>query len=136
MYDCLTPGYWRIPLRWFFNRDYRARIAQLRHATGLPASVCARILARDLITCYEHSLQSLVEQRQSDVPLYYDPIEDDPRHTDAMKSVDESLEDRLAAGDHGLEFYFTWWEEKKRLLKQHGIDWLDPHDMNPNWEFD
>jgi hypothetical protein len=71
--------------------------------------------------------------------LYYDPVEDDPRHAEVFKAIDDEVKEVLAyyPPREGRGSVFSYWETKKSLLKQkYGIDWRSPGELNPQVIFD
>lgn len=66
-------------------------------------------------------------------PIRVDPIESTPDYQAAMVKVQPEL-DKLPQG-FGTNVY-AFWATKKRLLKEEGVDWKTPAEMNPEILFD
>lgn len=71
--------------------------------------------------------------------LAYDPVEDDPRHAEVFRKIDEEVK-ALLADDPRPErrgSVHVFWGAKKSLLeRKYGIRWRDPGEMNPHVIFD
>jgi hypothetical protein len=66
----------------------------------------------------------------------YDPIEDDPRYSKAIKDAEEEVNKNLT-GHRGLGVCHIFWASKKKLLKdKYNIVWFTPSEMNPFTRFD
>ena len=52
-------------------------------------------------------------------------------------AVNKKAELNLKGVDKGLGYWYSFWREKKRILKtEYGIDWLSPADRNPGILYD
>lgn len=71
--------------------------------------------------------------------LYYDPIEEDPRHAEVFGKIDAEVEETLdiPSKGGGRGYIHVIWETKKRILKgKYNIDWRTPAELNPHVMFD
>ncbi|MFA6823873.1 MAG: proteinase inhibitor I4 serpin, partial [Geobacter sp.] len=71
--------------------------------------------------------------------LYYDPIEEDPRHAEVFSKIDAEVNEALGITTKGggRGYIHVIWETKKRLLKhKYNIDWRTPAELNPHVMFD
>ena len=84
--------------------------------------------------------------------MYYDPVEDTAEYKAVIKTVEEQVEAEMSRVQTARSFFgpvdqpiqpirllgdcYTEWGLKKRLLKEHGIVWHSPDEMNPNVCFD
>ena len=55
---------------------------------------------------------------------------------EAMKEVDEKLEEQFKDYPRGMGFCHIYWNYKKQYLADMGYTWLSPADLNPNTMFD
>lgn len=71
--------------------------------------------------------------------LNYDPVEDTAEYKAVIRAVKEQIEAEMR------EMFGVWpirggchaaWSLQKKLLKEHGIDWHSPSEMNPRVMFD
>lgn len=79
------------------------------------------------------------EPKKKRAGLYYDPVEDDPRHAEVFRKIDDEVKETLAAHPkHGsMGFVHIVWETKQRILKRkYNIDWKSPAELNPQVLFD
>ncbi len=69
--------------------------------------------------------------------MYGDPIENTEEYKEAMKKIQPEL-DRLIESleGYGLGSCHVFWNKKKSLLKEQGIDWETPAECNPDIRFD
>ena len=71
--------------------------------------------------------------------LYYDPIEEDPRHAEVFSKIDAEVDKALGITSQGggRGYIHVIWETKKRILKwKYKIDWRTPAELNPHVMFD
>lgn len=71
--------------------------------------------------------------------LYYDPIEEDPRHAEVFTKIDDEVKEALADDPQrgSMGFVHLVWQTKKRILKyKYKIDWHTPAELNPQVMFD
>lgn len=59
-----------------------------------------------------------------------DPIEKSIEYLNAMIKVTAILDNEMGGYPRKAEFSDTYWERKKELLAQHGIDWKTPAELN------
>ncbi len=65
-------------------------------------------------------------------------MEDDPRHAEVLRKIDDEVK-ALLAGDPAERrgSFHVYWQAKKPLLeREYGIRWRDPGEMNPHVIFD
>ena len=63
----------------------------------------------------------------------FDPQERDPKLRVAFAAADAAAERRVANVKRDQKFIFRFWSAKKDiLLRQHGIDWRTPAELNPS----
>lgn len=67
--------------------------------------------------------------------LCYDPVEDTEAYKEAMKQIGEELEERMK-GREGMGNCHIYWNLKKKLLAEVGIEWKSPRECNPFVKFD
>lgn len=71
--------------------------------------------------------------------LYYDPVEDDPRHAGVFAKIDAEVKEALAGHPRkgSMGFIHIIWDTKQKILKQkYNIDWKTPAELNPQVMFD
>lgn len=68
--------------------------------------------------------------------LAWDPIERDPVWEELYLEVEEEVDREMGDAPRGMGFCFGYWSEKRAALARRGIDWKDPHQMNPRVMFD
>jgi len=83
-----------------------------------------------------------IKDREEDEPLKHDPQEDDPELGPIIKETAEEAKRKIYEkyGLKGSEYRpgigHEMWTEQKRILKEKGIDWKSPKEMNPYIIFD
>jgi hypothetical protein len=68
-----------------------------------------------------------------------DLVEKSPEYLKVIKSVEEEVEKRLESEGMAERrgSCYSRWEYTKEILKaKYGIDWRDPHELNPHMMFD
>lgn len=65
-------------------------------------------------------------------PTKYDPIEDYPQYKTLFEEIDSILNEEYS----GFGSCHRIWRKKEATLKEKGISWLSPIDMNPGTKFD
>ncbi|NLC19864.1 MAG: hypothetical protein GX757_11765 [Clostridiales bacterium] len=68
-----------------------------------------------------------------------DPIEDTQEFKQALERIQpllDELEKRLEDSNYGMGSCHIYWAKKKKLLKDLGIEWKTPAEMNPHVLFD
>ena len=108
---------------------------RLKAYLDTPAVFSKRSFARYLLRFSEDQAQRVIDAyaRQAG-PLRSDPIEADPTFADTFQEVDAELQRRYPQRRRGQ--VHSLWHRKKALLRERGIDWLSPHDLNPYARFD
>jgi len=72
----------------------------------------------------------------------HDPQEDDPLKGPIIQEIARDVRQTireangLKEGETKIGLCHKIWAEQKRVLKQKGIDWKSPADMNPSMRFD
>jgi hypothetical protein len=67
--------------------------------------------------------------------LAADPIGNDPTYKAIVDEVNRILDKEIYSTKVRIHPYASW-SKKKKLLKEKGIDWLSPKDLNPSVMFD
>jgi len=63
----------------------------------------------------------------------FDAKESDPAYKEIFAAADKTAERAVGNVPRDSEFVFTFWDEKKRILKtDYGIDWKTPAELNPH----
>ena len=95
----------------------------------------ARSFAKYLLRFSEAQAERVIDAytRQTD-SIRSDPIETDPRFADIFREVDAELDRRYPERRRGQ--CHRRWGAKRSLLKERGIEWLSPPDLNPYVRFD
>lgn len=65
-----------------------------------------------------------------------DSIESTQAYIEAMRHIKPILDDEFPKDDVVMGTCHRYWARKKELLKQRGIDWKSPSEMNPDIIFD
>ena len=76
----------------------------------------------------------IVAYREQKVGLRRDPIEDAPEYGDIFREVAELVSQRYPERHMGQ--CHAEWRLKKSLLKERGVSWLSPSDLNPFNRYD
>ena len=94
-----------------------------------------RSFARYLLRFSEDQAQRVIDAYTRQVgPLRSDPIETDPAFADILQEVDAEVQTRHPT--QGLGQCHLRWRTKRALLKELGVEWLSPPDLNPYHRFD
>ncbi len=64
-----------------------------------------------------------------------DAVEETVAYKAAMARIEPIL-DKEFENENGMGTCHRYWWRKKELLKQNGIDWKSPSEMNPDIRFD
>jgi hypothetical protein len=75
-------------------------------------------------------------RKQSQRTLLFDPIERTPIWEEINQEVEAETDALLGNVPRGMGFCFGYWSAKRGVLAKHGIEWRDPHQMNPRVLFD
>lgn len=65
-----------------------------------------------------------------------DPIELTKEFEEAMTKVQPILDKEFPMNEWGMGTCHRYWYRKKELLKELGIEWKSPSEMNPDARFD
>ena len=85
----------------------------------------------------EKACKLCISEEDSLDSLKHDPQEDDPIMGPIIKKAGEEAEKLVLKNrSRGLGDCHKIWEKQKKILKQRGIDWKSPSDMNPSVMFD
>ena len=68
--------------------------------------------------------------------LDFDEIERTPLWEKINYQVEAETDKLLGDEPRGMGFCFGYWSAKRGVLAKHGIEWRDPHQMNPRVMFD
>ena len=68
--------------------------------------------------------------------LDFDEIERMPLWEKINYQVEAETDKLLGDEPRGMGFCFGYWSAKRGVLAKHGIEWRDPHQMNPRVMFD
>lgn len=74
--------------------------------------------------------------KQSRRTLMFDPIERTPLWEEINQEVEAETDALLDDEPRGMGFCFGYWSAKRGVLAKRGIEWRDPHQMNPRVLFD
>ena len=75
-------------------------------------------------------------RKQSHRSLKFDPIERTPLWEEINQEVEAETDALLGDEPRGMGFCFGYWSAKRGVLAKRGIEWRDPHQMNPRVMFD
>ena len=75
-------------------------------------------------------------RKQSQRTLLFDPIERTPLWEEINQEVEAETDALLGDEPRGMGFCFGYWSAKRGVLAKRGIEWRDPHQMNPRVLFD
>ncbi len=75
-------------------------------------------------------------RKQSHRTLKFDPIERTPLWEEINQEVEAEADALLGDEPRGMGFCFGYWSAKRGVLAKRGIEWHDPHQMNPRVMFD
>lgn len=75
-------------------------------------------------------------RKQSHRSLKFDPIERTPLWEEINQEVEAETDALLGDEPRGMGFCFGYWSAKRGVLAKRGIEWRDPHQMNPGVMFD
>ncbi len=67
--------------------------------------------------------------------LLYDPVEDTAEYHEAMSQINKHLANEFSCEEIEAPYCPTVWLRKKELLKNQGIHWRTPEEMNPDHSF-
>ena len=94
-----------------------------------------RSFAKYLLRFSEDQAQRIVVAYSTQAePPRYDPIATDPAFAQIFGEINAELEKRRPEKRIGQ--CHSLWRAKKAMLKERGIDWLSPFDLNPFMRFD
>ncbi|MBQ8957068.1 MAG: hypothetical protein IJ057_00980 [Bacteroidales bacterium] len=75
-------------------------------------------------------------KKQSSRHLEFDEIERTSLWEEINQEVEEETDKLLGDEPRGMGFCFGYWSAKRGVLAKRGIEWKDPHQMNPGVMFD
>ena len=94
-----------------------------------------RSFARFLLRFSEDQAQRVIEAYTTQTqPIRYDPIETDPAFVHTFEEISADLEKLFPEKKMGQ--CHSRWNAKKTMLKERGIDWVTPYQLNPFMRFD
>ncbi len=94
-----------------------------------------RSFARFLLKFSEDQAERVIDAYTHQTgAVWNDPIETDTTFADVFQEVDAELQRRYPKPRRGQ--CHARWHTKKALLKERGVDWLSPQDLNPHMLFD
>ncbi len=94
-----------------------------------------RSFAKYLLRYSEDQAQRIIEAYSTQTaPFRSDPIATDPAFAQIFVEIDAELEKLFPEKRMGQ--CHSVWRAKKIMLKERGIDWLTPVDLNPSVIFD
>lgn len=68
--------------------------------------------------------------------LKWDPLERTPLWEELYLEVEHETDALVGDAPRGMGFCFGYWAAKRKVLLDKGIEWKDPHIMNPRVMFD
>jgi hypothetical protein len=68
--------------------------------------------------------------------MNYDPVEDTEEYKKVIKKVEKELERQMKDWPQGLGQCHIYWNLKKRLLAEYGVNWRSPSECNTHIIFD
>lgn len=68
--------------------------------------------------------------------LKHDPVEWTARWEEVIDEADKIADENLENVPRGMGFCFSHWHERAAALRKFGIEWKNPHQMNPRVMFD
>lgn len=60
-----------------------------------------------------------------------DPVEGTAEYINAMIKVTSILDNEMGGFPRKLQFVNNYWERKKELLRECGVEWNTPAELNP-----
>ena len=73
---------------------------------------------------------------QTGYGLKKDPVEWTAHWEEVIDEADRMAEEKLKGYPRGMGFCFSYWHEREKALRQFGIEWRSPAEMNPRVRFD
>jgi len=80
-----------------------------------------------------------IKRRWFLIPLRTDPIEETAEYKTAIRQINQKLSayaEELERGSRGFGNNRAFWNKKKELLAECGVDWKTPKEMNKGVHFD
>ncbi len=68
--------------------------------------------------------------------LRFDPVERTPQWEKVIYAVMKECDRRLGEETPRMGYCFELWSTMRTVLAEYGIEWRDPHMMNPRVMFD
>lgn len=88
----------------------------------------------------EENIRLADEGRLDDIPqeghLKHDSVEWTARYEEVIDEAVREAEEQLKDVPRGMGFCFAYWPAKREALMKRGVEWRDPHMMNPGVIFD
>ena len=88
----------------------------------------------------EKNIRLADEGRLDEIPqtghLKRDPVEWTARYEEVIDEAEREAHEQLKDVPRGMGFCFAYWPEKREALARRGVEWRDPHLMNPHVIFD
>ena len=91
----------------------------------------ARFLSRFSADDAERVIEAYALQEDG---LVHDPLEDSPELQSVFREVDRIVDERLPSHEMGM--CYPKWDLRKALLRERGVSWLSPSELNPHVIFD
>ena len=92
------------------------------------------------IRTQEKNIRLADEGRLDEIPqtghLKRDPVEWTARYEEVIDEVERETHEQLKDVPRGMGFCFAYWPAKREALARRGVEWRDPHLMNPHVMFD
>ena len=88
------------------------------------------------IRTQEKNIRLADEGRLDEIPqtghLKRDPVEWTARYEEVIDEAEREAHEQLKDVPRGMGFCFAYWPEKREALARRGVEWRDPHLMNPH----
>ena len=92
------------------------------------------------IRTQEKNIRLADEGRLDEIPqtghLKRDPVEWTARYEEVIDEAERETDEQLKDVPRGMGFCFAYWPAKREALARRGVEWRDPHLMNPHVIFD
>ena len=119
--------------------EFQLELVRAIEAHGTDIQGVDRYIAEDIETLRQ-SIALADEGRLAEIPqtghLRKDPVEWTKEWEEHIDEADKIAYSRLEGVPRGMGFCFSFWPERRSALRKFGIDWKDPHRMNPRVMFD
>lgn len=108
--------------------------AQISHDLSIAEEVRTEIVV--LESNITHADNGEFDKIKSSSSLKHDPVEWTSRWEEVIDEADKIAEKRLSGTPRGMGYCFSFWHERAAALREFGIEWRNPHQMNPRVLFD